>query len=240
VKDVTATREKLAAGGFDAARMRLLTDESDELPTRANVMTALQAAARATEPDDVLLFYYSGHGSEVEGESFLVGRDGRYLSLEDTGIAVSRVKDILKKAPARAKVMVLDACHSGADIGGKGPQPMTPGFMRRVFEQAAGLAILSSCTKGEQSYEWRREDQGVFTHFWLEALGGAADRDGKGYVTVQDAARHVTAGVKLWAMQNNVSQTPTLMCEMAGDIILTRYAGRDGPQAELWTSGSGA
>jgi len=43
-------------------------------------------------------------------------------------------------------------------------------------------------------------------------------------VTVQDASRHVTDGVKLWASQRNVSQTPTLQYSVAGDIILTRCA----------------
>ena len=36
-------------------------------------------------------------------------------------------------APARAKVIHLDACHSSADIGKKGPQPMTKEFIERVF-----------------------------------------------------------------------------------------------------------
>ena len=64
----------------------------------------------------------------------------------------------------------------------------------------------------------------VFTHFLLKALTGEADRDEKGFVTVQDANLHVTDGVKLWASQHNTSQTPTLQCAVAGDIILVRYS----------------
>ena len=45
--------------------------------------------------------------------------DGRRLVLRDTAVAVSRIKAILEEAPARAKVIVLDACPSGADVGGK-------------------------------------------------------------------------------------------------------------------------
>ena len=58
----------------------------------------------------------------------------------------------------------------------------------------------------------------------MEALQSEADRDEKGFVTVQDANRHVVNGVKLWASQRNVSQTPTLEYRVAGDIVLTRYA----------------
>lgn len=223
VRDVEAVHEELIAGGFDPARMRLLTDHSDEPPTRAKILTALQSVANATRPDDLLLFYYSGHGDEAEGESYLVARDGHMLTLSDTAVPVSRVKAIMEAAPARAKVIVMDACHSGADIGSKGPRPMSPEFIQRVFEQAEGLAILSSCKQMQLSYEWRTQERSVFTHFLLEALGGEADRDEKGFVTVQDVSRHVVNGVRLWASQRNTSQTPTLQYTVAGDIILTRY-----------------
>jgi len=222
-KDVEATRQELVAGGFDPDRIRLLTDGTPELPSRTNILAALKSVANATEPDDLLLFYYSGHGDEAGGESYLVARDGRRLVLSDTAVPLSRVKEIVEEAPARAKVIVLDACHSGADIGGKGPKPMSAEFIRRVFEQAEGLAVLASCQQGQLSYEWQAQERSTFTHFLLEALAGAADRDEKGFVTVQDASRHVTNGVKLWASRQNVSQTPTLEYTVAGDIILTRY-----------------
>jgi uncharacterized caspase-like protein len=224
VRDVAATREQLIAGGFDPARIRLLTDNTEEKPTRVNILAALKSVADATEPDDLLLFYYSGHGDEAGGHSYLVGRDGRHLVLSDTAVPVARVKQIIEAAPARAKVILLDACHSGANIGQKGPQPMTAAFIQRVFEQAEGLTILASCKQGQFSYEWRAQKCSVFTHYLLDALRGAADRDEKGFVTVQDASRHVTDGVKLWASQRNVSQTPTLQYSVAGDIILTRQA----------------
>jgi hypothetical protein len=220
---VHAIREQLLAGGFDPARIRLLTDQTGELPTKANILVAVKAMADATDPDDLLLFYYSGHGDEEGGESYLVARDGRRLVLGDTAVPLARVREIVEDAPARAKVIVLDACHSGADIGGKGPKPMSEEFIRRVFEQAEGLAVLASCKQGQLSYEWRENERSAFTHFLLEALEGQADRDEKGFVTVQDANRHVTNGVKLWASQRNLSQTPTLRYTVAGDIILIRY-----------------
>jgi N-acetylmuramoyl-L-alanine amidase len=223
VKDVEAVRVGLVAGGFDPARIRLLTDHTGEPPTRVRILTALQSVASATEPDDLLLFYYSGHGDQAGGESYLVARDGHMLTLSDTAVPVSRVKAIINAAPARAKVIVLDACHSGADFGGKGPKPMSPEFIQRVFEQAKGFAILASCEQGQLSYEWQTQERSVFTHFLLEGLQGEADRDEKGFVSVQDVGRHVVNGVKLWASQRDITQTPTLEYRVAGDIILARY-----------------
>ena len=115
-KDVEAIRKQLIAGGFSADRIRLLTDHTDEDPTRANILTALKAVADATGPDDLLLIYYSGHGDETDGESYLIARDGRRLVLRDTAMAVWRIKSILEETLARAKVIVLDALKSTHDL----------------------------------------------------------------------------------------------------------------------------
>ena len=103
---------------------------------------------------------------------------------------------------------------------------MSEAFIRRVFEQSEGMAILASCKQGQLSYEWREKGCGVFTYYLLEALEGRADWDGKGFVTVQDVNRYVANGVKLWAVQHNVSQTPTLQYSVAGDIVLCTSGGR--------------
>ncbi|MCA9874328.1 MAG: caspase family protein [Anaerolineales bacterium] len=222
VQDVTAIQQALIAGGYEPERIHLLTDDGPEIPTRANILSSLQAVAAATEPGDSLLFYYSGHGSAVKDTSYLVARDGRFNVLGDTAVSVTRIKEIMNDAPARAKVIILDACHSGAQIG-KGAEPMSAEFIRRVFEEAEGMVILASCKQGEKSYEWRDEKRSVFTHYLLEAMSGKADRDQKGFVSISDAGAHVVNYVKLWASQRKVAQTPTLEAKIVGDVILSRY-----------------
>jgi serine/threonine protein kinase len=224
VRDVYAIRQQLEASGFEPDRMRVLTDELDDPPTREHILTTLKSLADNTEPNDLLLFYYSGHGDTVDDESYLVARNSQRLVLSDTGVRLARIKDILEEAPARAKVIVLDACHSGANIKGiKGGEPMPADFLRRVFEEAEGMAIMASCKQGQVSYEWKELEGSVFTHYLLEALAGQADREEKGFVTVQDVNQHVSDRVKLWASQHNVSQTPTLQYSVAGDIVLAFY-----------------
>lgn len=222
VNDVKAIQQALIAGGYEPERIQLLTDEGPEQPTRGNILSTLQAVASATEPNDSLLFYYSGHGSAFGNTSYLVAKDGRFNVLGDTAVSVTRIKEIMNNAPARAKAIVLDACHSGAQIG-KGAEPMSAEFIRRVFEEAEGMVILASCKQGEKSYEWRDKERSVFTKYLLAAMVGAADRDSKGFVSIQDAGRYVVDAVKLWASQRKVSQTPTLETKIVGDIILTYY-----------------
>lgn len=222
VKDVEAIHAQLVAGGFDPGRIHLLTDHTAPQPTRAEIFASLEQAAKAAQRDDLLLFYYSGHGDAADGASYLAARDGKMHALKHTAVALSDVAGILQKSQARAKVIILDACHSGANFEGKGPKTMPPDFIERVFNQAKGQVILASCEQGQVSYEWRAQERSVFTHFLLEALQGQADRDEKGFVTVQDIHRHVTDGVSKWAFQNKRAQTPTLQGKMAGDIVLVK------------------
>lgn len=224
VKDVLAIQNQLTKNGFEEDRVKIITDKSPKLPTRENILEALKTTADATEPDDLLLFYYSGHGDERKNDSYLVSRNGRRVILEDTGVSISKIKEIMRAAPARAKVLIIDACHSGANLGGKGQNLMSAEFIRRVFEEAKGFAILSSCEQGQLSYEWPPKNTSVFTYYLLEALQGKADFDKKGFVTIQDASRYVTDRVKLWASNNSLSQTPTLQSEIAGDIVLLNYS----------------
>ena len=220
VDDATAIQQALA-GRYQTAC--LLTDATlDHLPTRANILGELSIVAQTASEDDLLLFYFSGHGKAEGGESYLLARDTRVAALKQTAVAMKDVRDIIEQSTAHAKVIVLDACHSGASIGKTAPT-MTPEFIKRVFEEAEGMAVLASCKQGQQSWEWQAERRSVFTYFLLEALSGKADFDGKGFVTVSDASRYVTDGVKAWAVERGVPQTPTLQYAVAGDIVLLQY-----------------
>ncbi len=221
VEDVTAVQQALA-GRYQVAK--LLTDATPERwPTRANILGELSAVAQSAAEDDVLLFYFSGHGMAEGGESYLLARDTRLSALKHTAVAMTDVRELMAQSPARAKIIVLDACHSGASIG-KAEPLMTPEFIQRVFEQAEGMAVLASCKQGQQSWEWAEVGRSVFTHYLLDALTGKADFDGKGFVSIGDANRYVTDGVKTWAAEKGVPQTPTLQYTGAGDMILLRYS----------------
>jgi len=222
-KDVEAVCDVLVSNGFRRDQVRLLTDSSDQLTTRVRILESIKVVADATEPDDLLLFYFSGHGDVYDGEPYLVSRDASQSVLSDTAVPISRLIQIVEEAPARAKVIVLDACHSGAKIDAKAVRPMSEAFIRRVFEESEGIVVLSSCKQGELSYIWQKLGCSVFTHYLLEALEGRADRDGKGFVTVQDVNRYVVDGVKRWAVQNGRSQNPTFRASIVGDIPLARY-----------------
>lgn len=219
--DVSAIQESI---GEVLGASKLLTDTSQgSLPTRSNILGELSLVAESCQEDDLLLFYFSGHGVAEAGESYLLPRDARIAALKHTGISMCSVRELMDASAARAKVIILDACHSGAAIG-KAETVMTEEFIRRVFEEAEGMVVLASCKQGQKSWEWPEQGRSVFTYYLLEALSGKADFNNKGFVTVSDVNRFVSNGVRRWAAEHGVPQTPTLQSSVAGDIVLVRYA----------------
>jgi len=149
--------------------------------------------------------------------------------LAETGVSLDWFNATLGRCVAARKVIVLDACHSGAVEGRKDAGQMTAAFRRRVFEEAKGRIVLSSCALREASHEWKEQGHGVFTYYLLEALGGAADRDNDRLVTADEAARYTCEKVKEWAYQHNRKQNPQReYYAVSGDIVLAcRPAGTE-------------
>src|SRR5579875_3597834 len=230
--DVAAVAQQLFDNHFTLSCPVLVENDPRNQPTRDNILAALKKAAEEAEENDLLLFYYTGHG-DVEKkknggtevmESYLVTRTGHRERLAQTALAISCVREIMEASRARAKVIILDACHSGDKIR-KGAR-ISPDFIRRVFDEAAGIAVLSSCDRGEESFIWEEMQHSVFTYYLLEALKGEADRDKKGIVTVGDIYEYVYNAVVRWAEQENRSQHPTSNAVMRGNIPVCVYKKR--------------
>jgi len=223
VRDARVIRWRLLAGGWDTNCIRLLTDYTDICSDRGHILSALEAIAGAAEPDDLVLFYFSGHGDTEGGEPYLVAHDSWRVALRDTAVPVSQIKETMQQSNARAKIIVLDSCHSGSDGGSRKVEPRLLGFIESALKQSGGLAILTSCGESQLSYEWRDSGNSVFTHFLVEALEGRADWDRKGFITVREAYRYVADEVRMWGLHSGHTQTPTLAYEGEGDIVLLRY-----------------
>jgi hypothetical protein len=216
--DVEAITDTLQQSGYE--NIRSLTDGAERKPTRNEILMAMETTAELTGANDLLLFYFSGHGDVENNKGYLIAQDTYHRNLEETGVALSKVKEMMKKAAANKKVIIIDACHAGADLDSKGDKRMTEDFIREVYEKARGWAALASCEQGQLSYQWGEKQRSVFTHFLLEALAGEADFHDKKIVSVHDTHLYVLDRVKAWAANNNKRQTPTLEAEVAGDIIL--------------------
>ena len=144
--------------------------------TRPVLRKALEEAL--TQPADVALFYFSGHGTVNNLGGFLVTQDAAQY---DEGVSMRTVLELANKAPIKEVVIGLDCCHSG-ELG-KVPEIENDSAVLRE-----GVSVLTASRDSQTAME--TGGNGVFTSLVCDALeGGAADVCGK--VTVASVYAYV-------------------------------------------------
>lgn len=216
----TPTGARLDADGFAAlARDSLGIVPShiqvlhDDQATKASIERAIDWARASTPVGGRLYFYFAGHGAPdaSSATSYLLPSDGDASFLASTGIAMKDLLGKLSQTKAREVLAIVDSCFSGA--GGRSVAP--PGIrpLIRVKEELAPtqLALFTSSGSNEISGSSPIDEEGLFTHYLLEALGtGASDIDGDGQVSLDELARWVIPRVSRDARKENRAQTPVL------------------------------
>ena len=208
-------------GKYDPSLVYLVTNDSEDktlLPMKSNIMASVKTMSKSASNEDSILFFFSGHGVEREGRAYLLPYESRTNVISDTALPIDWIKQTMAESDARGKVIVLDACHAGLQLGKTTPEPMTKAFEEAIFEKAEGFAILASCKMNELSHEWEEKEHGVFTYYLNEGLLGAADIDRDCVITISEASRYVSEKVKNWAFQQGYQQNPTLEYRVSGDL----------------------
>jgi hypothetical protein len=211
----------------------VLSSATPDMPTRSNILRALQHVSRNAEPDEVVLFYFSGHGARgnhnrSRTESYLIAQDSRWDVLEETALSLSQIREILGTTPAKMALIILDCSYAGAATKEERAEVVSQEFLEHVVEEAGirpEIAVLASCARDQASveYSWPGGVQGVFTHFLLEALSGGADVKDRGYVTVNDAYNYVDKKMQEWSRLHRNEQTPAIEASTREHIILSIY-----------------
>lgn len=190
-------------------------------PTVADLTRAIDKAAALAgthKPEEVtFILYFSGHGDRA---SLHLG--GEALPVADLSARVGRI-------PAALRVVVLDACRTDDTLRAKGMQE-EPAFAVALpgtvtgEGSATGTVWIQASAEGDPAQESQELAGGVFTHYWLSGLRGAADADGDRRVTLgesYDYAYHQT--LFKTARASGVLQRPTARLDLraAGPIVLT-------------------
>jgi len=216
--DAKLMRETLVSEccAFPSDNVVLLTDDQpkDRQPTFGNIHSWLGTWLSRPGPDDLVLVYFAGHGRESKDQALLAPLDATLDSLPVTGIPIQYVRDMLDRCKASQKVLILDACHSGA---GRDVATMGTDF-RGALNAGKGLYTIASCDADQISYEWPEKQHGVFTHYLVEALrhGAPVEPDGRVLLDrVYDWARN---GILAWTAGKRLKQEPVRICRTKGDI----------------------
>lgn len=186
-------------GAVPDEQIRLLVDEQ---ATRENILTAMRNIYSQADDNDVLFFYFSGHG--VRGSFLPIDYDGYNNQLMH-----DEVRDIIDRSDARHKLVIADACHSGSLFMRRTPAHQILERYYEAFENTSGGLALLMSSKGEEfSLEDNGLRAGVFSYYLIQGMKGAADRNYNGIVTVEEAYHYVRRNVQLYT---GYVQTPLLL-----------------------------
>jgi hypothetical protein len=179
-------------------------------------------------PDDSVFVYYSGHGAPnpKSGEPYLVPYDGDPAFVESTTYPLKRLYAAMDKLPAKAVVIMLDSCFSGAggrSVIAKGMRPMGLSIENPVL--ASGKTVVLAASSGTQvSSTFLEQGHGLLTYFFLKGLQGEGDINKDGTIEMPELYEYVRPNVERVARnQYNNEQTPQLL---ARPDVLKRGGGR--------------
>jgi uncharacterized caspase-like protein len=165
---------------------------------RPAILGALEDLSAGLHRDDTLLVYFAGHGTLdlAAGRTtlYLLPTEARLHRAAVEGIAVGDLERVLEASPARRRVLVVDACYAGQGRSGLAPEVQSqlervrgPVPAPRVREISRYDARLFAAHHDQPAMEDPELENGVYTHFLLEALRGDGDLDGDGLVDVLEA-----------------------------------------------------
>lgn len=231
-KDMQVLATQLVTSGFPEKNVFLLYDEAKDkkyLPLKANIEKQLELVLKLAEPDDVVLVAFSGHGMHLDGKSYLCPTEADIESPERTMVAVDTLYDRLNGCRAAFKLLLVDACRDDPRPAGKRSATPKEDLQKLgvSFERPPeGILLLASCGPGQVSWEDEKLGHGVFMNYVVEGLGGQADKDKNGLVSLNELYEYAWRETKTFVARNkNAYQSPALRGELHGVFEL----GRAGP-----------
>lgn len=238
-RDVEGLSDVLLDSGYDKDDVVVMTRKSgvedfDLLPTADHVRNQLTLLLKLLKPGDTILILLCGHGVMLdapapEGEvptskSFFCPMDAD-LRVKDLAklIAFDEFFEALSRSKATTKLLLVDACRNELKAA---PEARAPGIsMPPPPAPPPSVAALYACSEKEVSWEDSAlgGGHGVFSHFVIEGLKGAADKEngnGNNETTLSELTDYVQDNViKFVRKRHAVSQEPRLLGNV-GQILL--------------------
>ncbi|WP_103108445.1 caspase family protein [Brevibacillus reuszeri] len=207
MNDVVEMKQALQSG------MKLENDDIFILGELGDVKTddfisALSDITNSTGINDYLLFYFSGHGTKIDNQHFLVFSDGI--------ISTQEIIEYFERSSVKGKVVFLDCCYSGHfSISGTS----TFSIEETVDDFAGrGYAVFSSSNSAQVSYGHPDKPISVFTSFLCDAL---KDKHiiKQGRVSLYDIQKLVRLYLEVWNLRNpDRQQHPIFRANMGGTV----------------------
>lgn len=137
---------------------------TDAQMTTTNVRSAMSRMREQVGPNDIFLFFYSGHGGQRTGSRDPRELDGidETIFLYDGEIVDDEMGTLFGQIHGRLAMLTLDSCFSG-------------GFAKDVVTTAGRVGFFSSEEDVESGVASEFQAGGYLSYFLREGIAGAAD-----------------------------------------------------------------
>ena len=179
----------------------------DEAATRGNILRTMNKIFSKAGKNDMLIFYFSGHGGEGYFCPYETSQNAKSLLLHDD------IKKIFKKHPAKSKIVFGDACYAGSIFEG------TSHGSSNNSTSKTNVVIMMSSKYSETSLENPKLRQGTFSYYLLRGLQGKADRNNDKNITLKELFPYIKANVLNFT---NNRQTPFIEGKAPTNMIIGR------------------
>jgi tetratricopeptide (TPR) repeat protein len=144
---------------------------------------------------DRVLIYFAGHGLLHDGKGYLAPFDVDMANIASTGYPMEELGVAIgSKIQAKSKILLTDACHSGAISPAD-----TENLNGKLTALDKSLFSLTASRASERSFESPdlQAGHGFFTYYVVKGLEGAADLSPRdGIVTADELSEYVHTQVR--------------------------------------------
>jgi|GEM_PF-646403 len=185
--DARSMADLMREMGYDVL---LFSDQTDEKPTKENILKKAFDEIRAKPNVGNVIFYFSGHGTKEGDDSFyLIPRDAdghisTYISEAELREQIADLKNF---------AMIIDACNS-------------EGMSRAIGKDQ--LIIASSRYNESSNGEWTGS-MSVFTSYLIKAIREEKERSNR--VLLKRCFDRARADTERWSRSHLISQNPAMI-----------------------------
>ncbi len=175
-----------------------------------------------------VFIYYVGHGAPSKsGKAYIVPSDCAPDAVETGGYSIDVLYDNVVALPISKATVVIDACFSGQTQEGmivSGASPIMMSKMPESHLRDESKLTIFAAAKGDEFASWYDEQRhSMFTYYFLNGLGGQADVNSDGSITVGEMDAYLTKEIPYIVARKFPGRKQSPDVRGQKDAVLVRY-----------------